>query len=876
MIVCFDLETTGLDKKKDDIIEIALVRFDEKFNILDSYTTLVNPGREIPDIAANITHISDEDLIDAPDLWDIASRVREFIGDAPLLGHNVFFDRDFCVEKWIDISDNIVLDTFFLANFLCFQELSLNLEMLCEVYNIDLRGAHRALNDVHATLELFKALTHQIQALPKEEKNNIIYILSESSDRSVAYLKDFLFPEYIDNSYGLHEFRESLLRGIHLPDVLLPLETQVVSSPYENTGDYFSSQGGLETRENQQQMSDIIMDNFSQNGHVAIDAPTGLWKTYAYLIPSIIHAKKTGEKVYIATKTKQLQDQLFFKDCVFLQEQENGLHFTSAKLKWKNNYLSILEFIKEIELGSYSYQKTTFLLKLIRWIWVTHHGETDEIGYYGEENKFIRYLTAEDPLILTDKNPYKAYEYLYNARETAESSDIVIINHSLLFAEVQNSFSAITAPEHIIFDEAHNIEESITEALRKKASLWYIQDIFHVIEGLFDRKNIPKIPLSRVKDNYITHLSYVFDELSSYLSSQVSQESPYKITLLKTEFYQTSTIQLLAKKITKAEKEILQLLETTNSYNFSKEIVLLKDFFSIIGVFLDENNTESIKILTENEYEGFFIEYTLLNPGSYLKKHLWSNLKTTVLTSATLKTAGNFDYITQLLSLQDFEFYAFETDFDYSKQATLFMVNDLWSIKNNSTQVVEFLSHLYGAVWWRVLTLLTSFSMIRKIYTHLYPHLKSEWITLYAQSIGGSKAKLFHNFTKKPDSSILLWTNSFWEGINIEWDALQYLVIHKFPFPVPTDPIFLARSQLFDNPFAEYSIPKAIIKLQQGFGRLIRSKTDTGVVILLDDRIYSTNWGQVLLSAFPENIRIKKTSTSSLIQLLKDYKNNIL
>jgi len=148
--------------------------------------------------------------------------------------------------------------------------------MLCEVYNIDLRGAHRALNDVHATLELFKALTHQIQALPKEEKNNIIYILSESSDRSVAYLKDFLFPEYIDNSYGLHEFRESLLRGIHLPDVLLPLETQVVSSPYENTGDYFSSQGGLETRENQQQMSDIIMDNFSQNGHVAIDAPTGL------------------------------------------------------------------------------------------------------------------------------------------------------------------------------------------------------------------------------------------------------------------------------------------------------------------------------------------------------------------------------------------------------------------------------------------------------------------------------------------------------------------------------------------------------------------------------------------------------------------------
>ena len=225
--------------------------------------------------------------------------------------------------------------------------------------------------------------------------------------------------------------------------------------------------------------------------------------------------------------------------------------------------------------------------------------------------------------------------------------------------------------------------------------------------------------------------------------------------------------------------------------------------------------------------------------------------------------------MTHLLSLQDFSFHAFETDFDYSQQATLFMVTDLWSIKHNSTQVVEFLSQLYSAVWWRILTLLTSFSMIRKIYTSLYPHLKSQWIDLYAQSIGWSKAKLFHNFMKQPDNSILLWTNSFWEWINIEWDALQYLVIHKFPFPVPTDPIFLARSELFSNPFADYSIPKATLKLQQGFGRLIRNKTDTGVVILLDDRIYSTNWWSALLSAFPKNIRIKKTSTQSLIEVLK-------
>ena len=598
MIVCFDLETTGLDKKKDQIIEIALVKFDEKFNKIDTYTTLVHPGIDIPDIAANITHISDADLIDAPELWDIAEHILQFIWDAPLLWHNVFFDRDFCVEKWIDLSQNIVVDTFFLANFLCFWELSLNLEMLCEVYGIEITWAHRALNDVHGTIDLFQALTQQISQLPQQEQNNIAYILSESQDKSVHYLRDYLFPEYEDTTYGLHEFRESILQDVHIPEVDLGIKTQSWKWEYIDAESYFSAQPWLEARENQKQMSQIIMDNFWQGWHLAIDAPTGLWKTYAYLIPSIIHAKKTGEKVYIATKTKQLQDQLFFQDCVFLQNQENGLQFSSAKLKWKNNYISVWEFFKEIELGSYSYKKTTFLLKIMRWMSVTHHWETDELTYYGEENGYIRYLNAQDPFILTDKNPYKAYEYLYNARETAEKSDIVIINHSLLFAELQNSFYTLGTPEHIIFDEAHNIEDSITESLRKKASLSYITDLFNMIGIIFDRKNIAKIPLSRATDTYITHLSYVLDELSSYLSTKVSSDSPYKTTLLKQDFYTTSTIQLLHKKIQAAEKEILALLEETQHYNFSKEVLLLKDFFDVVEVFLNDENTDMIKILT--------------------------------------------------------------------------------------------------------------------------------------------------------------------------------------------------------------------------------------------------------------------------------------
>jgi Rad3-related DNA helicase len=196
----------------------------------------------------------------------------------------------------------------------------------------------------------------------------------------------------------------------------------------------------------------------------------------------------------------------------------------------------------------------------------------------------------------------------------------------------------------------------------------------------------------------------------------------------------------------------------------------------------------------------------------------------------------------------------------------------LWSIKNNSKIVVEFLKDFYEAVRWKTLTLFTSFYSIREVYTTLNFHLKKLWINLYPQWIWWWKSKLINFYLESPDNSILLWTDSFWEWIDIPWDNLKYLVIHKIPFMVPNDPIFLARSSLFKNPFTDYSIPKSIIKLKQWFWRLIRSKKDTGLVILLDDRIYSTDWWSMFYDAFPREINIKKCSSKIFLDLLNKDK----
>ena len=257
-----------------------------------------------------------------------------------------------------------------------------------------------------------------------------------------------------------------------------------------------------------------------------------------------------------------------------------------------------------------------------------------------------------------------------------------------------------------------------------------------------------------------------------------------------------------------------------------------------------------------------------MSPWDYLKNNFWDKISTCVLTSATLSINNSFDYLKNILNLEWFDFLKFYSDFNYKSQSTLFIPTDLWNIKNSSQSISNFLKEFYEIVWWNTLTLFTSFASIKSIYVENSINLKKMWINLLAQSIWWSKTKILNQFLEKPNESIILWTDSFWEWVDITWWKLKYLIIYKLPFQVPTDPIFQARSKAFKDPFLEYSIPKAIIKLKQGFWRLIRSKNDKWIVILLDDRI-NTSWWNAFYNAFPEDINIKKWSSKQFLEIIE-------
>lgn len=872
MIISFDLETTGLDKYNDEIIEIALVKFDEKtFEIIDVFSTFVNPNKPIPDIISNVTWIYDADVENAPLLNDIKKEILEFIWDLPLLWHNVFFDIDFFIEKWINIKNNIYLDTFFIANFLLFNEQSFNLEMLCNALNIGFKWAHRAINDAKATILLFKNLLKIFKKLSNPKKELIHFIFQQSWDKSIKFLENIIFWEE-KSKINLVDFETKILKIIkkHSFDWEMIFDKDLKK---EKTSSIFNTLWNLIIRENQVKMTDIIFDTFKNKKHIVIEAPTWLWKSFAYLIPAIYHSLKTNEKVFISTKTKNLQDQLFYKDLAFLRENLK-VKFNYVKIKWRKNYLSVKWFFDEFILWDFEYEKVFFMCKLLLWIFETEHWELDELNFFWKEYNFLKIINLNLSLYSKNSSKYQLYEYLYKARQNLAKSNIVIINNSLLFSDLKNESSILWNIQNLVMDEAHSIEDSVTDSLKSSLDIKLIEDIFWIIEKILVKKEVKKIDFLKYKEELLLEINLIFDNVFAYINKKFTQSSQFKNTLLYDDFFEDNDYSLLLKKINLDFISIIDFLSWVKEYDFINEKSILQEFLDLINiVFTKDFEKKYIKILSYEDKKWVSIEYTLLNPWKYLKENIYSKVNSIILTSATLKILESFDYFKNLLYLNDFDFYSFESDFDYKKQATLFIPTDLWYIKNNSDEIINFLLNFFIIVRWNTLMLLTSFNMIRKVYTSLNFELKKHSINLYAQSIWWSKIKLINSFLKSSSNSILLWTNSFWEWVDIPWDDLKYLIIHKFPFSVPTDPIFLARSEIFSDPFADYWVPKAILKLKQWFWRLIRSNSDTWLVILLDDRINNQDWWKKFFDAFPKDINIKFWNSKQFIDVLKNKIN---
>lgn len=869
MIICFDLETTWTNPKTDKIIEIAMIKLrEDNFEIIDSYNSFINPEIPIPTVISSITNIFDEDVSLAPKIQEIRQEILDFIWNNILLWHNVDFDINFLVENWINVEKNLKIDTFFIANFLNFRNESLNLEMLCKHYKIEISWFHRAINDTKATAELFAKMLNEFNWYSSEKISLIKYIFDLSSDLNVKIMWRFLGLDNLQN-LSFWDFETIILKKVwvfKIPEILN--EFKQTDLDKIDILDYFKDLWNLEKRDNQFKMAEKVFESLDKNKKIVIEAPTWLWKSFAYLIPSIIYAKNIWEKVYVSTNTKTLQDQLFEKDLKFLKAKL-WQDFFYTKLKWKSNYLSLKWFFDYILLWDLEYKDVSFFSKISLWLLETDFWELDELSFFPQEYYLKNELTSDRFNFEKSKNIYLDYEFLEKARKSIDFSDLVIINHSLLFSDLENENSILWSLQNIIIDEAHNIEDNITEVLKRRYNFKNFVEVLAKIEKILTIKDVNKLEFLVKKDNIFSKLDLVEDFWNTYIARKTLADQAYKTVLIWKDFYEEFDFSDLLKKINLEIIWISDFLKTQENYDFSREILYFENVLDVLNVIFKSDNSDSkIKILNFSENYWLYFEYTVLSPWDYLKNNFWNKISTCVLTSATLSINNSFDYLKNILNLEWFDFLKFYSDFDYKSQSTLFIPTDLWNIKNSSQSISNFLKEFYEIVWWNTLTLFTSFASIKSIYVENSINLKKMWINLLAQSIWWSKTKILNQFLEKPNESIILWTDSFWEWVDITWWKLKYLIIYKLPFQVPTDPIFQARSKAFKDSFLEYSIPKAIIKLKQGFWRLIRSKNDKWIVILLDDRI-NTSWWNAFYNAFPEDINIKKWSSKQFLEIIE-------
>ena len=869
MIICFDLETTWTNPKTDKIIEISMIKLrEDNFEIIDSYNSFINPEIPIPMVISSITNIFDEDVSLAPKIQEIKQEILDFIWNNILLWHNVDFDINFLIENWINVERNLKIDTFFIANFLNFRNESLNLEMLCKHYKIEISWFHRAINDTKATAELFVKMLDEFNWYSSEKTSLIKYIFDLSSDLNVKIMWRFLGLDNLQN-LSFWDFETIILKKVwvfKIPEILN--EFKQTDLDKIDILDYFKDLWNLEKRDNQFKMAEKVFESLDKNKKIVIEAPTWLWKSFAYLIPSIIYAKNIWEKVYVSTNTKTLQDQLFEKDLKFLKAKL-WQDFFYTKLKWKSNYLSLKWFFDYILLWDLEYKDVSFFSKISLWLLETDFWELDELSFFPQEYYLKNELTSDRFNFEKSKNIYLDYEFLEKARKSIDFSDLVIINHSLLFSDLENENSILWSLQNIIIDEAHNIEDNITEVLKRRYNFKNFVEVLAKIEKILTIKDVNKLEFLVKKDNIFSKLDLVEDFWNTYIARKTLADQAYKTVLIWKDFYEEFDFSDLLKKINLEIIWISDFLKTQENYDFSREILYFENVLDVLNVIFKSDNSDSkIKILNFSENYWLYFEYTVLSPWDYLKNNFWNKISTCVLTSATLSINNSFDYLKNILNLEWFDFLKFYSDFDYKSQSTLFIPTDLWNIKNSSQSISNFLKEFYEIVWWNTLTLFTSFASIKSIYVENSINLKKMWINLLAQSIWWSKTKILNQFLEKPNESIILWTDSFWEWVDITWWKLKYLIIYKLPFQVPTDPIFQARSKAFKDPFLEYSIPKAIIKLKQGFWRLIRSKNDKWIVILLDDRI-NTSWWNAFYNAFPEDINIKKWSSKQFLEIIE-------
>ncbi len=915
--VALDLETTGLDAERDAIIEIGAVKFRDN-DILDKYSTFVNPFRPIPFPITELTGIRDEDVEGAPRLHDVISRLARFVGQQPIVGHSIGFDLSFLRQHSKMFDENDAFDTFELAGVLIPDAERYSLEALSRQLGIELKQAHRALDDAQATGALFRALLHQAAGLPPRMLKEIIAHGERASWPSAGFFQSALeeaarHPRPRDRSTRARSQASpkgplfaatEKARPLEPAGKRSPLDTEELAGLLEDGGAFAAHFPGYEHRPQQVAMLRSVARAFSRGQHMLVEAPTGVGKSLAYLIPAVYWANQNGRRVVVSTNTINLQEQLYRKDLPDLAHVL-PLDFRASVLKGRSHYLCPARLQALRHRGPTSHDEARVLTKVLVWLSRAPDGDGDALFL---PNKVERAIWAQLSAEYEGCEPEHCRHFrsgnchFYNARHAAEAAHLVIVNHALLLADVAVQNRALPEYDYLIVDEAHHLEAATTNGLSfeaDRASLRRLLNEFGRVrqsgrvtglladvigscrEARVPRNTVESIELAIGKIGLAADLASrragaFFDRLEEFVEEQEGERrSPYALRLRVTSGLRVqpawegveiawdasnaplaSVVETLANLAGKLED--LAAFDIPDAEDLQAQLLgaarRLGEARNRIEQMITQDSPSYIYWLeSDTKRNRLSLHAAPLHVGPLVEEHLFHKKESVVLTSATLRTGGTFDFLRERLNAWEADELAVGSPFDYKRSTLVYLVNDIPEPGKSGYQqaVQQGMAALFRATEGRALALFTSYSQLRATLRAIRAPLSQAGITVHAQGEGVSRAQLLEGF-RTGKRQVLLGTRSFWEGVDVPGDPLSCLAIAKLPFSVPSDPVFAARAETFDQPFFDYAVPEAILRFLQGFGRLIRTRTDRGIVAVFDRRLLTKSYGQFFIESLPD------------------------
>ena len=932
-LVVLDTETTGLDAERDRIIDIGAVRLGPNLEVRDRFVTLVDPGVPIPLFITRLVGITDADVCGAPSFAAAFADLREFAGDAVLVGHNVGFDREHLAagarRAGLPPLANTWFDTLEAA-LLLYPELDRHaLTILAAEFGIE-RQAHRALPDAETAGDVLRRLCARAAGIGAEERGLLTAVRwapLELLGRFKATPDEAPPPVFTDEPRG-----GGALTALPVDADGWRAELGVgAESDADGEMEHASAPGepglaarlpGFRHRPGQAQLAAAAADVFGQGGVGLFEAGTGMGKSLAYLLPAAFASAAAGRRVVVSTKTKALQRQLAAHELPIVAEAlPSGWRW--ALLMGRENYVCRRRLDEAVAAQSEALPDRERALALAYLVGRARRGEVDlsALPYRASRElaalaELARELRSSRATCLGRHCPSRRGCHWRLARSRAEAAHLVCVNHALLLTGPET----LPAFEDVVIDEAHLLYREASEAFSEEIDAVAVDLLLADLRGRRRQRPLPlrlRAAARRAEPGEARTLVAAADsceraaellpdlvvavgEALARLGIAARDEDPERgdgrRTAADAEYNQTVWITpglrehpawdpfavatgLLAEGLAALAAGVAPAAEAlAEEHRDHAAVVALADdaanYAALLGELPESGGAQAV---VWGEVEAAWraagasdggaprrarwtLTRTPLTPARQIREALWDRLRSAVLTSATLTVAGSFAYFRDMTGLDadvDVVERVFPSPFDFSRQAVLVLEHDpggVWRPDALAQRQGERLKRLAAVTGGHTLALFTNKRDMNLVAAEVGPHVEDDGVLVLAQGLHGSAAALADEFRTHP-ATILMGVDTLWTGQDFPGDTLTCLVIAKLPFP-RQDPLFHARRRACEEAgerwFNKFYLPEAVLKFRQGFGRLIRTETDTGVVVVLDHRLTQKNYRRDFVESLPK------------------------